>query len=66
MLEQMVPFYEAFIPAMCEGDPAKLAAAFEALAQRNTFAVEDIINPLASGSRMRWIRRCQAAAKQGR
>ena len=62
MLECMVPFYEMFIPFKCAGDPGKLKAALEAIAQRNTFAVEDIINPLDSGSRMGWIRAAQAAA----
>ena len=44
MLECMVPFYEMFIPLCSKGDPAKLKAALAALAQRNTFLVEDIIN----------------------
>jgi hypothetical protein len=60
MLEQMVPFYQVYIPLMCEGDPAKLKAAWAALAQRNTFAVEDIINPRQGESRMDWIRRQMA------
>ena len=45
MLERMVPFYEIYIPIKCAGDPVKLKAALEALEARNTFLVEDIINP---------------------
>ena len=56
MLECMVPFYEMFIPLMCEGDPAKLKAALEALEQRNTCLVEDIINPREGVSRVEAMR----------
>ena len=59
-----MPFYEAYIPLCCEGDPAKLKAAMKALADRNLFEVEDIINPLDRGSRMGWIRREQAKANE--
>jgi hypothetical protein len=63
MLETMVPFYEAYIPLMCEGDPVKLAAALEALKQRNTFLVEDILD---GGSRIRMVERLQAKAQARR
>jgi hypothetical protein len=57
MLECMVPFYETYIPLNCADDPVKLKAALEALEQRNTFLVEDIINPRQGESRMDFIRR---------
>ena len=60
MLENMVPFYEATIALECAGDPVKRKAALAALAQRNTFLLEDIINPRAGESRMDWIRRQMA------
>jgi hypothetical protein len=41
----------------------KLKAAWEALEQRNTFALEDIINPRDGESRMDFIRRHQAKAR---
>jgi hypothetical protein len=64
MLECMVSFYETYIPLQCEGDPEKLKAAYEALAARNTFLVEDIINPRDGESRMDFIRRHQATANE--
>jgi hypothetical protein len=65
MLERMVPFYETYIPIKCANDPVKLKAALAALAQRNTFLLEDIINPRLGESRMDFIRRHQAARRKG-
>jgi hypothetical protein len=66
MLECMVPFYEMFIPLCCKGDPVKLKAAYAALAQRNTFLVEDIINPRPGVSRIEAMRRLMAKVRKAR
>jgi hypothetical protein len=66
MLESMVPFYQSFIPVCCEGDPAKLKAAMEALAARNTMLVENIINPNDGESRIDMMRRITARARRER
>jgi hypothetical protein len=66
MLEQMVPFYETYLPIKCEGDPAKLKAALAALAARNTFALEDIINPCPGESRIDTMRRHTARVRRER
>jgi hypothetical protein len=66
MLERMVPFYQAYIPLCCEGDRAREKAAFAALAQRNTFLVEDIINPREGESRMDAMRRLTAQVRRER
>ena len=60
MLDCMIPFYQQYIPLICAGDPEKLKAALAALEQRNTFQLEDILNPRAGKSRMDWIRRQMA------
>jgi hypothetical protein len=66
MLEQMVPFYETFIPIKCEGDPVKLKAALAALDARNTMLVEDIINPCLGESRIDAMRRYTAQVRRVR
>ena len=64
MLENMVPFYQATIALECVGDPVKRKAALAALAQRNTFAVEDIINPRAGELRIDMVRRLAAEVRR--
>ena len=64
MLDCMIPFYEVYIPVKCAGRPEALKAALEALEARNTFLLEDILNPRDGESRMDFIRRHQAKARR--
>jgi hypothetical protein len=66
MLECMVAFYETYLPVKCEGDPVKLKAALAALDARNTFALEDIINPCPGESRIDAMRRHTAKVRRER
>jgi hypothetical protein len=45
--EDMVPFYESYIPVKLEGQPERIAAALEALAERDQVKLEEILNPWA-------------------
>jgi hypothetical protein len=43
--EDMVPFYESYIPVKLKGKPDQIEAARAALAARNQILLENILNP---------------------
>jgi hypothetical protein len=45
MPEDMVPFYESYIPVALEDRPEQIEAAKAALAKRDQIALENILNP---------------------
>jgi hypothetical protein len=66
MLECMVAFYKVYIPLKCKRNKVKLKAALAALDARNTFALEDIINPWEGESRIDTMRRHTAKVRRER
>jgi hypothetical protein len=62
--EDMVPFYESYIPVRLEGQPDKIAAAQEALAARDQILLETILNPSPYDAGLVSLRRRLGMSKQ--
>jgi hypothetical protein len=62
--EEMVPFFEGFIPVKLEGQPEKIAAAMAALAARDQLLLESILCPASAQEFLRMRDRLLSLAKQ--